>query len=57
MRTILEAGYELHCAMDKVSLLTPGDLDAFYPMLRATANAEKRDSQRDFFESLVRAKP
>lgn len=57
MRTILEAGYELHCAMDKVSLLTPGDLDAFYPMLRATANAEKRDSQRDFFDPLVRPKP
>lgn len=54
MRTILEAGYELHCAMDKVSLLTPRDLDAFFPMLCATAHAERRDASRDFFEPLLR---
>ena len=56
MRTILDAGYELHCAMDKVSLLTPQDLDAFFPMLCATANAERRDPSRDFFDSLVHSR-
>lgn len=55
MRAILDSGYEFHCAMDKVSLLKPRDLDDFFPMLIATANADRRDPSRDYFEALVRA--
>ena len=54
MRAILDAGYELHFAVDKLSLLTPPDLDAFYPMLRATALSESRDLDRAYFEPLLR---
>lgn len=57
MKEILEAGYELHCAMDKVSLRSSADLDAFFPMLCATANAERRDPCRDFFDALVHPRP
>ncbi len=57
MRAIMAAGYELHFAVDKVSLLKPADLDAFFPMLSATANAERGEQERDGLEALLRARP
>lgn len=53
MNAILIAGYELHFAVDKVSLLKPADLDAFFPMLSATAHAERDELDRAGFQALL----
>lgn len=57
MRTIMAAGYELHFAVDKVSLHKPADLDAFFPMLSATAHAELGDEEFRGIEALIRPAP